>query len=197
MAVELAERTIRRLESGERRTRASTLARLAEVLAPEPDAGDVLEQLLFRASPALAPESACADRVGRRRARRAEKRHSRPSQVHITVANPVAGGVFEAQPALQGRGSLRNPGSVLYVLAPRHQCGRDVRRGPRRSKVRCGRPTIEGTPCQRYAPARVGVCLQHAGPVCTSPVNWSGRVCLAPSTSGTGMTATCDRHFLG
>jgi hypothetical protein len=69
-------------------------------------------------------------------------------------------------------------------------------RAPKAKKVQCGRPTEAGTPCKRNAPARVGVCLLHAGAVCMSPIDWSGKVCLAPSTSGAGMTATCDDHDL-
>jgi transcriptional regulator with XRE-family HTH domain len=69
-AAELSCRHIERLEAGNRRTRRSTLARIAAALG-DPLLGNQLADL---AGPALAPESGFAERIARRRARRARKR---------------------------------------------------------------------------------------------------------------------------
>lgn len=74
--------TLWRLETGRRRTRASTLRRLAEGLTPwadesAPDEAEIdalTERLVMLAGPALAPESPHADRIARRRERRHRKK---------------------------------------------------------------------------------------------------------------------------
>jgi transcriptional regulator with XRE-family HTH domain len=63
---ELAPSTIERLEAGTRRTRRSTLERIARALELPDAAGELVDL----AGPTLAPESAYADRIARRRERR-------------------------------------------------------------------------------------------------------------------------------
>lgn len=65
----LAVRSLRRLEQGERRTRLSTLQRLATALEPG-DPVRLAAHLTMTAGVALAEESAYAERVERRRRRR-------------------------------------------------------------------------------------------------------------------------------
>lgn len=72
-AAELSSPTVGRLEAGTRRTRASTLARLAGALAGPDEAPALVAELAALAGPALAPESDFAERVDRRRARRARR----------------------------------------------------------------------------------------------------------------------------
>jgi transcriptional regulator with XRE-family HTH domain len=79
--VELGERAqvsrdqVGRIERGRRRTRRSTLARLVGVLADQGLDGDrVLAELLELAGDAVAPESAFAGRVERRRVARFDRR---------------------------------------------------------------------------------------------------------------------------
>jgi transcriptional regulator with XRE-family HTH domain len=73
----MSPKSIYRIEAGVRRTRESTLHRIAEVLVEtEPNYGPVdrlTAYLVELAGPALAPESQYRDRVERRRARRLEK----------------------------------------------------------------------------------------------------------------------------
>jgi transcriptional regulator with XRE-family HTH domain len=66
VAAELSRRHVERLEAGNRRTRRSTLSRIAEALG-DPSLED---ELVGLAGPALAPESEYAERVVRRRQRR-------------------------------------------------------------------------------------------------------------------------------
>ena len=69
VAADLSRRHVERLEAGTRRTRRSTLSRIAEALG-----GPSLEnELVTLAGPALAQESDFAERVARRRARRVRK----------------------------------------------------------------------------------------------------------------------------
>ncbi len=65
-AAELAPSTVERVEAGTRRTRRSTLDRIAGALN-RPEAAAELADL---AGPALAPESPYAERIARRRERR-------------------------------------------------------------------------------------------------------------------------------
>jgi transcriptional regulator with XRE-family HTH domain len=85
-AIGLSERSIRRLETGGRRTRQSTLARVAVAVAhrlDQPAAASVLlSALVLIAGPALAPESAHAARVDGRRGRRTRRDARRPVTVH-------------------------------------------------------------------------------------------------------------------
>lgn len=82
---QLAERAqlsvhgLKKLERGVRRTRASTLRRLVEALAPAVDCDieDLQAELLALAGPALAPESKYAERVAARRERRHRPRTTR------------------------------------------------------------------------------------------------------------------------
>jgi transcriptional regulator with XRE-family HTH domain len=69
-AADLSRRHVERLEAGNRRTRESTLARIAAALGDP----SLENELVALAGPALAAESAFAERVARRRARRARKR---------------------------------------------------------------------------------------------------------------------------
>jgi DNA-binding XRE family transcriptional regulator len=68
---ELSESTIERIEGATRRTRRTTLGRIACVLHAN------AEELVDLAGPALAPESLYAERVARRRARRCRRKRSR------------------------------------------------------------------------------------------------------------------------
>ena len=74
----LSESQIYRIESGARRTRRSTLERVAEALANTcpalGPASELGQTLAAAAGPALAPESPFRDRVARRRKRRWEKK---------------------------------------------------------------------------------------------------------------------------
>jgi transcriptional regulator with XRE-family HTH domain len=69
-ASELSLRHLERIETGSRRTRRSTLSRIATALGDP----SLEKELAALAGPALAPESAFAERVARRRKRRARKR---------------------------------------------------------------------------------------------------------------------------
>jgi transcriptional regulator with XRE-family HTH domain len=75
---ELSVSTVSRIEAGARRTRRSTLGRIAAVVArTDPSLGEpepLADSLAGLGGPALAPESAFADRLARRRERRARKR---------------------------------------------------------------------------------------------------------------------------
>lgn len=70
-AAQLGRRQVQRLEAGQRRTRASTLARLARALTSPPADVALAVWLVRAAGPALAPESVYAVRVDRRREQRA------------------------------------------------------------------------------------------------------------------------------
>jgi transcriptional regulator with XRE-family HTH domain len=63
---ELSVSTVQRIEAGTRRTRRTTLERIAAALG-DPELADELPRL---AGPALAPESTYAERIARRRQRR-------------------------------------------------------------------------------------------------------------------------------
>ncbi len=98
VAAALSERTIRRLEVGERRTRRSTLERLVEAVAPtQPHAEReaLLQELVGVAGPALAAESAYPERVQARRARRARKHGRKYVTRHIVLREIVAEGLLE------------------------------------------------------------------------------------------------------
>jgi transcriptional regulator with XRE-family HTH domain len=73
---DLARPTITLLEQGRRRTRRSTIERIADALVRSGlnlPAGVVVQVLVDAAGPALAPESIYAKRTARRRARRKRK----------------------------------------------------------------------------------------------------------------------------
>lgn len=77
LAAGLSRVQVARIETGTRRTRRSTLTRIAAALAFEaPTLGAVerlVDDFVEEVGPALAEESAYAERVGRRRAKRVEK----------------------------------------------------------------------------------------------------------------------------
>ena len=76
--------TIGKIEAGTRRTRRSTLGRIATALVGlHPDLGDadeLADDLAVLAGPVLAPESEYADRISRRRERRWRKRQRQRRQ---------------------------------------------------------------------------------------------------------------------
>jgi transcriptional regulator with XRE-family HTH domain len=72
-AAELSPSQLSRIERGLRRTRATTLARVAEALGQP----DVLADLIRLAGPALAPESDYAERITRRRESRFRSERNR------------------------------------------------------------------------------------------------------------------------
>lgn len=76
-AAGLSPPTVGRLEVGTRRTRATALARLARALAGPEEAPALAAELVALAGPALAPESGFAERVERRRERRARRTRRR------------------------------------------------------------------------------------------------------------------------
>ena len=84
-AAELSVQSISLLELGNRRTRRSTLRRIARAIAgthPNVSTEDELtEQLVEAAGEALAPESGYRDRVDRRRKRRAKRGRYGPREV--------------------------------------------------------------------------------------------------------------------
>jgi hypothetical protein len=118
-AAQISVRHLRRLEYGGCRTRRSTLARLAAALMPttsRPDAPEVLglySELVEVAGVALAPESTFADRVARRRERRAAA--ARAAVDRLAVAE-VVGGVVErrARGWVDGDGQVQR--RVTYTL---------------------------------------------------------------------------------
>ena len=95
----LTERSLRRIEHGQRRTRGSTLARLAWAVATNDADGaaaaDLLRRLIDAGGPATAPESTFAARVDARRGRRNAKRAARWVTEHKRRYTYVAGGVWE------------------------------------------------------------------------------------------------------
>lgn len=96
---ELGERHLRRLEHGERRTRASTLARIAVAVTHARsslgDAQTVSRELVGVAGVALACESAFRDRVDQRRTRRTRKRRRREVTEHAVRWVETDWGVVE------------------------------------------------------------------------------------------------------
>lgn len=97
VASSLSERSLRRLEAGQRRTRRSTLQRLADsmTVTSGPDAVDLLDEFLEIVGPALAAESAFADRVARRRGRREANQRQEVLVRRVTLVEPVVGGLLE------------------------------------------------------------------------------------------------------
>ncbi len=94
----LGERGLRRLEHGERRTRASTLTRLAGALtegAPAEVTDRVATALMAVAGPTLAPESQYAERVQRRRDRRRRAAARTFVTEHVVSFEATDAGVVE------------------------------------------------------------------------------------------------------
>ncbi len=92
----LAERSLRRIEQGHRRTRSSTLQRLAEELtrytARSGTADEVMVRLLEAAGPALADESEYRSRIEARRRRRVVKQGRRAVTEHTVDYMLLPGG---------------------------------------------------------------------------------------------------------
>lgn len=82
----LSERSYRRIEHGDRRTRASTLRRIGDGLVAHTaalgTADEVTARLLQAAGPNLADESKYRSRVKERRRRRMAKQDRRPATEH-------------------------------------------------------------------------------------------------------------------
>ena len=110
---ELTPGHLSRLERGQRRPRASTIARLADALtlaatehqAPRVDAEVLALELVDPAGPALAPESVYSERITRRRHRRQRRRRRRWEQLarrvkwhaqHRQQAHPATAGLEAA-----------------------------------------------------------------------------------------------------
>jgi transcriptional regulator with XRE-family HTH domain len=81
---DLSARHLHRLERGERRTRSSTLHRLAHVLSPG-DSDRLVEDWLAIVGMAVAPESRFAARVVRRRQRRIKRKRKAIVQPENTL----------------------------------------------------------------------------------------------------------------
>jgi transcriptional regulator with XRE-family HTH domain len=117
---QISERHVRRLERGQRRTRRSTLGRLAyAIVNSEPAVGPatrLVEELVVAAGSALADESDHADRVDRRRARRARRAlmndHTWESKVTIEVLTGVVERCARDVPA----GTAGRRRSVFYIF---------------------------------------------------------------------------------
>ncbi len=124
----IAERSLRRIEYGERRTRRSTLRRLAQSIAEQHDgqhARELLADLLEAVGPALAPESSYAERIEARRVRRTTKAAKRFVTRHITTYSYVRGGVVESH-VHQRRVTRYRVRERRYAVL-RHDSGRRVR----------------------------------------------------------------------
>lgn len=93
LAAELSRRQLQYLEAGHRRTRASTLQRLASVLVPAPDDAATYARLVAVAGPALAAESPYAPRVARRRQQRSQRALARQRQALRQLAQRRAAAV--------------------------------------------------------------------------------------------------------
>ena len=96
----LAERSLRRIEHGHRRTRTSTLQRLVAALVGGPAwngmADEVMARLLEAAGPALADESEYRSRIEARRRRRVVKQGRRAVTEHrVDYTLLPGGGVLE------------------------------------------------------------------------------------------------------
>ena len=93
---EFTERSLRRIEHGQRRTRPGTLERLVEALAAGPawcgGTEGVLARLLVAAGPALAEESAYRWRVEARHRRRVAKRGRQAVTEHNIAYTFLLGG---------------------------------------------------------------------------------------------------------
>lgn len=83
--------TVSRIERGVRRTRRSTLHRIAAALVAsglDVDVEGLVDELVVLAGPALAPESRFAERIARRRARRWRRRRSRDDSANSRKEAP-------------------------------------------------------------------------------------------------------------
>jgi transcriptional regulator with XRE-family HTH domain len=117
---EIGERHLRRVEAGERRTRSSTLLRLAGTLsqanADLGSADEIHRRLIAVAGVSLAPESRYADRVDARRARRSKGRARRERTVHETRYLDRGGAVVERHEHSWPDGSRRRRRRVYFLL---------------------------------------------------------------------------------
>ena len=93
----LSERSYRRIEHGDRRTRASTLRRLADGLVAYTStlgtADEVTTRLITAAGLALADESEYQSRVEARRRRRMAKANRRPVTEHVINSTRLPNGL--------------------------------------------------------------------------------------------------------
>lgn len=115
---QISERHLQRLERGERLTRASTLARLAQALEPDEAAAQLLlTEFLSLAGPMLADETPYAERVDRRRARRAAEVERNQHDLFSVARVPLVGGqVLERRITDKpGNGTSRQR-SITYVV---------------------------------------------------------------------------------
>ncbi len=121
----LAERSVRRLEHGQRRTRGSTLQRLAVALTREPSvlgtAEAVLALLLEAAGPSLAAESQYSERIDGRRKRRLRRARREIGagvvQHFVDARENLAGGVLEHHRHRRwvGRRSFRETSYLRFI----------------------------------------------------------------------------------
>jgi transcriptional regulator with XRE-family HTH domain len=109
-AAELSPSQMSRIERGLRRTRMSTLARIATALGDPSIAAD----LAAVAGIGLAPESLYAERVARRRQRRHRKAHARKTRPLRTASND---GVRRAKLRLAQRSFERTDITDLEALS--------------------------------------------------------------------------------
>jgi transcriptional regulator with XRE-family HTH domain len=115
---QISERHLQRLERGERLTRASTLDRLARALESDEAAAQVLlAEFLRLAGATLADETAHAERVERRRARRVAEVERNQHDLASVARVPLVGGqVLERRITDKpGNGTSRQR-SITYVV---------------------------------------------------------------------------------
>lgn len=129
----IAERSVRRIEQGERRTRRSTLVRLAGVLAQSQNGRGIeplLADLLLAVGPALAPETEYPQRVEARRCRRQRKTGRRFVVRHVTAYESVPGGVLESHRHTRRVSRIRTREREYQVLTDhegrRHRLSHDA-----------------------------------------------------------------------
>lgn len=132
----MAERSLRRIEYGERRTRLSTLDRLVQGLTMPAANGlgrdEILSRLLAAAGPVIAPESAYAGRVDARRRRRRTKASRRFITQHTVTFKEVREGVLETHHHRSRVGRTRTRDRAYQVL--QEPSGRRRRVRARRSQ---------------------------------------------------------------
>lgn len=144
---QISERHLQRLERGERLTRASTLDRLARALEPDEAAAQVLlTEFLALAGPTLADETAYAERVERRRARRVAAVERNQHDLVSVARVPLAGGqVLERRITDRpGNGTSRQRAIAYVVVADDQETEieptEEMLRALRKLPVRWSRP---------------------------------------------------------
>lgn len=120
-AAQLSRSQVRRIEAGTRRTRRSTLERIAEAVADliDDDADDLTDRLESTAGAALAPESAYAERVADRRERRHRATHVEVDGYRFPVGQPiiVSGEQAEMLSRMLSSAERRQVGRVVKWVA--------------------------------------------------------------------------------